>query len=206
MNKRKATQLLVEFSVDLSSLLFANLISFLLCTAIHKIPNLTKQSAWIYVICLVLSFCVIFFGFSVSLDLSVRNRLREFIAVVRNCLLTYMTLSVALVLTRSDLVNGRYMFLISLFLFISFSCINRYFTKRLLIRHFSHSGLVNLAGVITVGRRAEDFVSNLQQDWTRHIKGVAVIDAEYQNGNYVFSDALKSSGGNAVAVKPKAIK
>ena len=206
MNKRKATQLLVEFSVDLSSLLFANLISFLLCTAIHKIPNLTKQSAWIYVICLVLSFCVIFFGFSVSLDLSVRNRLREFIAVVRNCLLTYMTLSVALVLTRSDLVNGRYMFLISLFLFISFSCINRYFTKRLLIRHFSHSGLVNLAGVITVGRRAEDFVSNLQQDWTRHIKGVAVIDAEYQNGNYVFSDALKSSGGNAVAAKPKAIK
>ena len=98
------------------------------------------------------------------------------------------------------------MFLISLFLFISFSCINRYFTKRLLIRHFSHSGLVNLAGVITVGRRAEDFISNLQQDWTRHIKGVAVIDAEYQNGNYVFSDALKSSGGNAVAVKPKAIK
>ena len=206
MNKRKATQLLVEFSVDLSSLLFANLISFLLCTAIHKIPNLTKQSAWIYVICLVLSFCVIFFGFSVSLDLSVRNRLREFIAVVRNCLLTYMTLSVALVLTRSDLVNGRYMFLISLFLFISFSCINRYFTKRLLIRHFSHSGLVNLAGVITVGRRAEDFLSNLPPDWTRHIKGVAVIDAEYQNGNYVFSDALKSSGGNAVAVKPKAIK
>lgn len=203
MNKRKATQLLVEFLVDLSSLLIANLISFLICTSINKIPDLTKQSVWIYLISLVLSFCVIFSGFSVSLDLSVRNRSREFIAVVRNCLLTYMTLSVALVLTRSDLINGRYMFVISLLLFISLSCINRYFSKRLLIRHFSNSGFVNLAGVITVSGRADDFVSNLQQDWTRHIKGVAVLDAEYQNGDYIFPGSADSSGGSAVAVKKR---
>lgn len=205
MNKRKATQLLVEFTVDLSSLLLANLISFFICTAIKKIPTITKQSVWIYLISLVLSFCVIFFGFSVSLDLSVRSRTREFLAVLRNCLLTYMTLSVALVLTRSDLINGRYMFVISLTLFIVFSGINRYFSKRLLIRHFTNSGFVNLVGVITVGYRAFDFVSNLQQDWTRHIKGVAVIDAEYQNGKYIFPGS-SGSGGTKVAAKSSAVE
>lgn len=205
MNKRKATQLFIEFTVDLSSLLFANIIAFFVCTVIDKIPSLTKQSIWVYVISLFLSFSVIFFGFSVSLDLSVRNRFREFIAVLRNCLLTYMTLAVALVLTRSDLINGRYMFILSLLLFIAINCVNRYFSKRMLIRHFSNSGFVSLTGVITVSGRAVDFVSDLQQDWTRHIKGVAVLDAENKDGKYVFSDNAEDRGGVSAASEPRVI-
>lgn len=178
MYKRKAAQLFVEFIVDLSSLIIANVIAFVLCAALNKIPTYSKDQAWMYVISLFLSFSVIFFGFSVSLDLSKRNRIREFVAVLRNCFLTYMTLSVALVLTRSEFVNGRYMFVISLTLFVLISCVNRYITKRILIRRFSKSGLVSLAGVITVEDRAEDFVSQLQMDWTRHIKGIAIIDGD----------------------------
>ena len=201
MNKRKATQLSVEFLVDLLSLLLSNAISYIICIFIHKVPNNTKQAIWIYLISLILSFCVIFFGFSVSMDLSVRNRSREFVAVLRNCLLTYMTLAVALVLTRSDFINGRYMFLLSLELFIISSCINRYFTKRLLIRHFYHSGLVSLTGVITVGKRAQDYVAELQQDWTRNIKGIALLDAEMLDGKYVYSDSNGERCSSKVAVK-----
>ncbi len=201
MNKRKATQLSVEFLVDLLSLLLSNAISYIICIFMHKVPNNTKQAIWIYLISLILSFCVIFFGFSVSMDLSVRNRAREFVAVLRNCLLTYMTLAVALVLTRSDFINGRYMFLLSLELFIILSCINRYFTKRLLIRHFYHSGLVSLTGVITVGKRAQDYVAELQQDWTRNIKGIALLDAEMLDGKYVYSDSNGERCSSKVAVK-----
>ena len=201
MNKRKATQLSVEFLVDLLSLLLSNAISYIICIFIHKVPNNTKQAIWIYLISLILSFCVIFFGFSVSMDLSVRNRAREFVAVLRNCLLTYMTLAVALVLTRSDFINGRYMFLLSLELFIILSCINRYFTKRLLVRHFYNSGLVSLTGVITVGKRAQDYVAELQQDWTRNIKGIALLDAEMLDGKYVYSDSNGERCSSKVAVK-----
>lgn len=206
MNKRKATQLSVEFLVDLSSLLMSNVIAYIICICIHKVPNTTKQSIWIYLISLILSFCVIFFGFSVSMDLTIRNRAREFVAVLRNCLLTYMTLAVALVLTRSDFIKGRYMFLLSLAFFIVLSCINRYFTKRLLIRHFTHSGLVSLTGVITVGERAQDYVSELQQDWTRHIKGIALLDAELHNGEYAYKDSHGGRCRSTVAVKPNVEK
>lgn len=201
MNKRKATQLSVEFLVDLSSLLLSNALSYIICICINKVPTNTKQAIWIYLISLVLSFCVIFFGFSISMDLSVRNRTREFVAVLRNCLLTYMTLAVALVLTRSDFINGRYMFLLSLEFFIIFSCINRYFTKRLLIRHFSNSGLVSLTGVITVGERAQQYVSELKDDWTRNIKGIALLDAQLNNGEYCFNDSNGEKCRSAVAVK-----
>lgn len=206
MNKRKATQLSVEFFVDLSSLLLSNAISYIICIWIDKVPNNTKQAIWVYLISLILSFCVIFFGFSVSMDLSVRNRTREFVAVLRNCLLTYMTLAVALVLTRSDFINGRYMFLLSLEIFIVLSCINRYFTKRLLIRHFSNSGLVSLTGVITIGERAQQYVSELKEDWTRNIKGIALLDAQLDNGEYFYNDSKGDRCCSTVSVKPAAAK
>lgn len=201
MNKRKTTQLFVEFLVDLSSLIFANLISYLICMAIGKLPDYSKPMLWTYTISLLLSFCVIFFGFSVSLDLTVQNRLREFIAVLRNCLLTYMTLSVALVLTRNDFISGRYMFVTSLLLFIAFSCVNRYFSKRFLIRQFTKSGFVSLTGIITIDDRAEEFISQLKQDWALNIKGVAVIDKDYYSTANYNSREKENSGGVSTAVK-----
>ena len=77
MKKRKAIQLLMEFVVDFSSLLLANAVSFVFCCIIHKIPDVTVSSFFVYLILLTLSFCVIFFGFSVSMDLSIRNRTRD---------------------------------------------------------------------------------------------------------------------------------
>ena len=178
MNKRKVTQLFTEFTVDLSSLIIANLAAYLLCFVFKRVPSYSVSQAWTYVLALMLSFCVVFFGFSVSLDLSKRNRTREFFAVLRNCLLTYMTLSVVLVLTRNEFVNGRFMLVSSLALFVCLSCINRYVSKRLLIHRFAKSDYVSLVGVITVEDRAEEFISSLQEDWTRNIRGVAVLDSQ----------------------------
>ena len=197
MKKRKAIQLLMEFVVDFSSLLLANAVSFVFCCIIHKIPDVTVRSFFVYLILLTLSFCVIFFGFSVSMDLSIRNRTREFFAVLRNCLLIYMTLTVMLVLTRSDFLNGRYMLVISLMLFIVFSGINRYISKRLLIRGFSKSDMVSLTGVITVSERAEGLIERLQEDWTKKIKGVAVLDAEKSSAGYVLGGNLAASHQNS---------
>lgn len=209
MKKRKALQLLMEFIVDFSSLLFANVISFVFCCVIHKIPDVTIRSFFVYLISLTLSFCVIFFGFSVSMDLSKRDRAREAFAVLRNCLLTYMTLTVMLVLTRSDFLNGRYMLIISLMMFIVFSGINRYISKRVLIRSFSKSELVSLTGVITVSERAEELVERLQEDWTKKIKGIAVLDAEKDGGSYVLgsrSRAQQENGSVKVAQERAVLK
>lgn len=206
--RRKAIQLLMEFIVDFSSLLFANAISFVFCYIIHKIPDITFHSFFVYLILLILSFCVIFFGFSVSMDLSKRDRERETFAVIRNCVLTYMTLTVMLVLTRSDFLNGRVYLIISLMLFIVFSGINRYITKRVLIRIFSKSKLVSLTGVITVSERAEELVERLQEDWTLKIKGIAVLDAEKDGDTYVlgsFFSPAQQKNGSVKAAQERAV-
>lgn len=203
MKKRKAVQLLMEFIVDFLSLLLANIFSFLFCCAIHRIPNVTVNSFFTYLISLTLSFCVIFFGFSVSMDLSVRNRTREFFAVLRNCLLTYMTLTVMLVLVRSDFLNGRYMLVISLVLFVLLSGINRYILKRVLVKKFSRSNMISLAGVITVNERAQTLVERLQEDWTKKIKGVAVLDAEKTDGGYCVAGESAVAAGSAETLTAK---
>lgn len=202
MNKRERFQLSFEFLVDLFVLTAANIISFFICRIIGKVWIPETDDIIGYTVSVIFSFCVIFFGFSSSLDLSIQNRWTEFVSVLRNCLLTYMCHAVIMAMTKNTLLTSRYLYLISLFLFVAFSAIGRYILKRFLIFKFANSKMSSLAGIITVGERAEDIINKLSADWSKKIKGVILLDAIEENGIYKYHhcEKLTDESGNVIKV------
>ena len=49
--------------------------------------------------------------------------------------------------------------------------------KRRLLKMQSTSGLESLVGLITTQDRAEKLIAELQRDWSKHISGVAILEA-----------------------------
>lgn len=114
MKKRKAVQLTIEFFVDLISLIIATGTSYAISLAIDKIPTLDFHENLTYFVLLFVSFCLIFFGFSNSLDLTKRDRIKETVSVFRNSFLIFMTFAVLLVLAKNEMIMSRYLFVLSL--------------------------------------------------------------------------------------------
>ena len=206
MEKRKSIQLLIEFWVDLFSLFFANCFAYIISLAAGKMPEMDSRSTLVYAACAILSYCVIFFGFSVSLDLTKRDRLLEIISVLRNCLLAYMTMIVLLVMTRNAFMSCRVFLVVTILLFTLFSGINRYFTKHLMMYRFSHSDMVSLAGIVTVSSRAEELTKQLDDDWLRRIKGIVLLDASNCNGNYRVQKSAAAAGSTQATKTHKRYK
>lgn len=184
MNKRSRIQSLFEYIVDLVMLFIANSFAYIICEYINKLPAVTTNELIEYALIILFSYMLIFFGFTASIDLSRQNRYFEMISVCRNCILTYMTIAVMLVLTKNDIIQSRHLYVISLFLFIILSSIGRYALKRILIYNFSKTKMASLVGVVTTSDRAENFIKNLSNDWSKKVKGIILIDAVEDNGNY----------------------
>lgn len=184
MNKRTRVQLYFEYIVDLIMLLIANVVSFYVCKYIKKIPIITNEEILQYGVILLISFTLIFFGFTSSINLSQQNRSMELISVLRNCLLTYMTLAVLLILTKNMIIQSRYLYISSLILFIVLSSIGRYILKCVLIRKFSDSKMASLVGLVTVSERVDDCINKLNKDWSKNVKGIVLLDATYEDGKY----------------------
>lgn len=184
MKKRKAIQLTIEFFVDLFSLVIATGISYAISLWIDKIPTLDREETLTYFVLMFVAYCLIFFGFSNSLDLTKRDRLMETVSVIRNSLLIFMTFAVLLMLAKNKLITSRYLFVLSLAFFIGFSLLNRYISKHVMLFHSANLKFVNLAGVITIYDRAEEYTSKLDEDWLRRIKGIVLIDAHKKSGSY----------------------
>lgn len=203
MSKRKEIQLIFEYFVDFMALLAASAVAFVISAAINKMPEIDVDSVLAYCFISFISFSVVFLGFSSSINLEKRSRTAEFISVLRNCLLTYMTVAVFMVLTKNELLQSRYFFVISLFLYICLSSAGRYILKRILIMKFSESKMASLVGVITSSDRAETFLQSLSEDWGRKITGIALIDAVYEDGVYKYhhpEESIDENGNTKVTL------
>lgn len=191
MDKRTKIQSFYECIVDLIMLFVSNSVTYFICILLHKNYEITNVELVQYGLIVVFSYLLIFAGFTSSIDLSKQNRYFELISVLRNCLLTYMTIAVMLILTKNNIINMRFLYIFSLGLFIVLSSIGRYALKRILIYNFSKTKLATLVGVVTTSDRAEDFVKNLSEDWSRKIKGIVLIDAIEENGHYKYHRPIK---------------
>lgn len=200
MSKRLKTQLTFEFFTDLFVLLVANSISYIICRIINKMPNISSEEIIRYICSFVASYCIVFIAFSSSLNLSRQSRSAEFISVLRNCLLTYMLLAVLLVLTKNPIIESRYLYMMSLLMFIGMSSVGRYILKRVLIIRFANSKMSTLVGIITVGERAAEFTNKINADWSRKIQGIVLLDAVEENGVFKYRRTEKSIDKSTGAV------
>lgn len=208
MNKRERVQLLFEFFVDLAMLAVSNILGYFLCESIGKVPIVEGPDFVEYSISVLFSYVVVFFGFSASLNLSKRNRMMEFISVLRNCLLTYMCHAVIMILTKNQLITSRYLYIISLAMFIASSSGGRYILKRVLRKEFANSKMSSLVGVVTVSERADEFIKKLSLDWSKNIQGVVLLDATENDGVFKYHGQKKATdeNGNVTTVVNKRLK
>lgn len=179
MKKWQQIQQISEYFVDGAALVLANVLTCLVFgMGMHRILAYTPEEWKEYCFMLFVAFSAICAGFSSSIDLAKRERTMEFFAVLRNCSLTYMLLAVLLLLFKNSIIDSRYLFIVSYQLFILFSCLGRYVLKRVLTNNFSNSRSATLVGVVATPDRAEQFVKQLQEDWSKRVDGVTILHAD----------------------------
>lgn len=177
MSARSKVQFWMEFAADFVCLIIANAVSFLFFRyVIFRIVDY-PVAEWIrFVSLLVISYAVTFIGFHSGLDISRRSRSAEFIAVIRNTVLTYSLLLVTLALLKNRILESRYLIVSGFNLTVILSSVSRYFLKRWIIYLFKKSNIASIAGIITTSERAEKFVSAISGDWSKRYSGIALLD------------------------------
>ena len=185
MSRRSRIQYIMEFASGLIALLFANVVSYIIFTA--AIPKILEYpiSSWSnYVMTLFVVYGIVFVFFSSPLNMLMRSRPREFFSTLRNCVITYALLAVVLLLTKNDIIDSRYLFISSFIIFFVVDLILRYITKKSMLKRITNSKHATQTGIITTYDKADEFITDLQLDWTKNIKAVALLDAEYENNSY----------------------
>ncbi len=185
MSRRSRIQYALEFASGLAALLFANIVCYITFTAV--IPKILEypQSSWCnYVMTLFVVYTIVFVFFSSPLNLLMRSRPREFLSTLRNCVVTYALLAVVLLLTKNEIIDSRYLFISSFIVFFVIDLMLRYITKKSMLKKITNSRHATLTGIITIYSKADKYITDLQLDWTKNIKAVALLDAEYENNGY----------------------
>ncbi len=185
MSRRSRIQYALEFASGLAALLFANIVCYITFTAV--IPKILEypQSSWCnYVMTLFVVYTIVFVFFSSPLNLLMRSRPREFLSTLRNCVVTYALLAVVLLLTKNEIIDSRYLFISSFIVFFVVDLMLRYITKKSMLKKITNSRHATQTGIITIYSKADKYITDLQLDWTKNIKAVALLDAEYENNGY----------------------
>lgn len=185
MSRRSRIQYALEFASGLAALLFANIVCYITFTAV--IPKILEypQSSWCnYVMTLFVVYTIVFVFFSSPLNLLMRIRPREFLSTLRNCVVTYALLAVVLLLTKNEIIDSRYLFISSFIVFFVIDLMLRYITKKSMLKKITNSRHATQTGIITIYSKADKYITDLQLDWTKNIKAVALLDAEYENNGY----------------------
>ncbi|MBQ9228576.1 MAG: sugar transferase [Eubacterium sp.] len=192
MNQRNRTQLALEFFIDLTAILLANLVSFCIFNFILVRIPYHPLSEWLrYGGTCLLAFALCFFGFHSKLDVNSRGRGKEFYSVLKNITLTFGFFAVMIILFKNPIVESRYMLLSSYGISVVLSGGGRYLLKRYLTTSFTKSRVASMVGVITTSDRAEEFVATLKLDWSINISGIVLLDSRVKNG--VFSYTYSAS-------------
>ena len=192
MNKRARIQFWFEFATDLVCLVLANLIAYLFFSLVVVKIMYYPSSEWIrYFASLFIAFAVTAGGFYSSLNIHDRNRSAELLSVLKNAFLTYLLFFAFLLFIKCQISESRYMMFSSLFLFIGFSTVSKYFLKRYLTRQFTTSRIASIVGVITTSDIAQEFVQGINEDWSIRVSGIVLLDDFCENGVFKYKSKLE---------------
>ena len=178
ITKREKLQYIYVFFTDFVVLLVSTLLAWLLTDGVLNQLIDYAPSDWIQTICLlILAFVLTFICFDQTENIATRTYGEEFTLSIRFNVLLGLIYSTSMLLTKATMLDSRYFTLavplINLFLLPSAHGL----LKRVLVRLQSRSGLECLVGLITTQDRAEKLINELQQDWSKHISGVAILEA-----------------------------
>lgn len=109
-----------------------------------------------------------------SMDDVRRGFWAEMVRVVRFDMVLGMVLALLLVVTKATMLESRYLFVGTLLFDFCFMQLFRAALKR----YLSHAEFIRrLTGVLTTCDRAPALIERLKGDWTKQLRGVALVDA-----------------------------
>lgn len=185
MSKRRRIQIVLEFSSGLLAIALANLFSYILFGFVFdKIPEYPLPMWEYYFLVLSFAFVVTFVCFSTPLNMAKRSRPMELLSTLRNCTVTYAGIAVFLLVTKNPILESRYMFVGGFAGYLWFSVLFRFMTKRIMLKKISESTYATQTGIITTFDRAESFMTKLKIDWSKNVKAVALLDADFVSDGY----------------------
>ena len=178
MSNREKYQYTMSFVADIASLLCSAASAFLtfgLC--LRLIPQTYTQQDYLkFFLMLALSFAASFAFFDKNEDLTARTPGQEAAYVVRFNVLLAAVLAVLMLVTKTALLDSRYLFLGLILWNVFFMQLFHAMLKRYLRSSDIQNSAVRLVGVLTTADRAPALVADLQKDWSKHLHGIALLD------------------------------
>ncbi len=204
MGKRAKTQFWIELWSDLICLLLANSVAYLLFYFVfNKILDYPGSDWFRYGVTLVFSYLLTFTGFHSNIDIHKRSKINETISVISNTLFTYLIFIAMIVLMKNPIIESRYIIVFGFLFTLLFSAISRYVLKRWITGYFTRSKTASIVGIITTEQIAENFISNLKEDWTLKINGICTVDSSlYQNSLPEFDILVPKSPSGSICDIP----
>lgn len=200
MSKKGRIKRTGELFVDIFSMIFSNILGAILFgdLLLHKIPDFETEYLTGYAIIILLSITITFICFPSPINITKRSKPMEFISTLRNCALTFSLISVMLIITKSRIIESRYLLLGSFVMYCGFSLIGRFILKKIILHYLPNSKHSTMVGVITNVERGNTFVPQLLEDWSKNIKAVALLDTVCENGIYKQYKTINGDGSLAV--------
>lgn len=185
MSTRRILQRNLEFTIGLLALFTTQSLAFLIFGSyMNRIVKYEYDQWMIYIILLLISYLVVFFSMYSPINLLKRSKPMEFAATIRNCFLTYGLFGILLILTKNPIIQSRYMFFAGVIIYCIISLLLRFVLKKVMLKRVTKSSAATMVGIITTYDRATEFIPRLKVDWSKEIKGVALLDAVYRNDTY----------------------
>jgi len=175
---REKLQYTICCLADLLALLLSVLASYLLFHGLlGVIPREYTGDDWTqFLLLLLVSFAVTFVSFGQNQNIAQRSWQRETILATKYSAVLGSVLAVLLLITKAEVADSRYLFVgIILFNFfflqIVHAAIKRYLRTPKALREFA-----SRVAVMTTSDRAEELVRDLKKDWSKMVRGIAVLD------------------------------
>lgn len=179
ISKREKLQYIYVFIVDALALLVSVFLVWLVFDSMLNLIVDYSNAAWTQTLSsLGVAFTGAFLCFDQEQNITERRWTEEIRLSVKFNILMGAFYAALMMVIKGEMLESRYFGLgvplVNTVLFTAFHLL----LKRLLLRERIHAGLKSMVGVVTTWDRAETLLKELKSDWTQHICGAAVLEAE----------------------------
>lgn len=187
MLPKSKLQLIVFFLTDLLSAALSVLSALNLTVSLrYQHLSTTRGDFYFLAITTLIAFLISFFVTSSDRDIRECSALRMIANRIVAGLILFACFSMLIVTIRSIWSAYRLFLGLTALFFTIFSLTLRLIAKSILIHGYKNFRSATLTAILTVSERAESIISALNQQWTRKVVGVALVDrndipSEYRN-------------------------
>ena len=196
MSNREKLQYTLTFLTDLISLGCSALLSLLVFDkALNLILDYVEVDKLHFYSLLLIAFVITFLCFDQTENIIRRSWLGELKIVVLFNVIMLAAFTALLVLTKAAMSDSRYLVL-GIVIFNSFLMfLLHQVLKKYLKRSQAVKSLATLVGIVTTTDRADALLKELWKDWTKSVRGIALLDvAQEKVGSSYQNIPIKGAG------------